>query len=398
MYPDPKGVNNTNFSKSYIILKINLLLNFDFNKTFDFKQTKTNKMKKLLFICTCLAFTYMEAKTGDRKWDIKISDNVKLYSGDLENDFYTKDISLYGIGGLIPVLSEVVKDSDNDGVSDKNDKCPGTPSGVTVDKTGCPLDKDADGVADYLDECPDVVGLGTLAGCADKDKDGVADGKDRCPDVAGPADLKGCQDVDKDGVADIDDKCPNTTAGYKVDAAGCSLDNDKDGVPNEEDLCPDAAGPPALKGCADTDGDGVTDNNDRCPNEKGNIVDKGCRKIAPVDIKKIADIAGKLFFENDSATLKASSYVQLDYLVDILKSYNATVLQIEGHTDSNAGDKYNIKLSQDRAEAVKTYLLSKGIEESRLTALGFGDGKPIATNETSEGRAKNRRVELKTSY
>jgi len=176
------------------------------------------------------------------------------------------------------------------------------------------------------------------------------------------------------------------------------LDNDKDGVANEEDLCPDAAGPLALKGCADTDGDGVTDNNDRCPKDKGNIIDKGCPKITPVDVKKIADIAGKLFFENDSAKLKASSYIQLDYLVEILNRYNATNLQIEGHTDSNAGDKYNIKLSQDRAESVKTYLISKGIEGTRLTALGFGDGKPIASNKTSEGRAKNRRVELKTSY
>lgn len=339
-------------------------------------------MKKLLLICICLAFTYtLEAKTGERKWDIKMSDGETLYSGDLTNKLFDE-----------------IKDTDNDGVSDKNDKCPTTPAGVAVDKTGCPLDKDIDGVPDYLDECPNELGLGSLSGCPDKDKDGVADSKDRCPDVAGTVDLKGCQDVDKDGVADIDDKCENTTVGYKVDPTGCPWDNDKDGVANEEDLCPDAAGPLALKGCADTDGDGVTDNTDRCPKEKGNIADKGCPTIAPVDVKKIADIAGKLFFENDSAVLKTSSFAQLDYLVVILNRYNATNLQIEGHTDSNAGDKYNIKLSQDRAESVKTYLVSKGIEATRLTALGFGDGKPIASNTTSSGRAKNRRVELKTSY
>ncbi|MDR6844381.1 OmpA family protein [Flavobacterium granuli] len=356
-------------------------------------------MKKLLFVCICLAFTYItEAKSGDRKLDIKISDGATLYSEDLVNNFYKTDISFYGVGDLTAILSDEIKDTDNDGVADKKDKCPSTPSGVAVDKTGCPLDKDLDGVADYLDECPSELGLGSLSGCPDKDKDGVADSKDRCPDVAGPADLKGCQDVDKDGVVDIDDICPNTTAGYKVDPSGCPWDNDKDGVANEEDLCPDAAGPPALKGCSDTDGDGVTDNTDRCPKEKGNIADKGCPTIAPVDVKKIADIAGKLFFENDSAKLKTSSFVQLDYLVVILNRYNATNLQIEGHTDSNAGDKYNINLSKDRAESVKTYLISKGIEEKRLTALGFGDGKPIESNETSSGRAKNRRVELKTSY
>lgn len=346
-----------------------------------------------------MAFTYiLEAKTGDRKWDTKISDGTTLYSGDLVNDFYNTNSSFFGGGSFTSILSDVIKDGDNDGVSDKKDKCPSTPAGVAVDKTGCPLDKDIDGVPDYLDECPNELGLGSLSGCPDKDKDGVADSKDRCPDVAGSANLKGCQDVDKDGVADIDDKCENTKVGYKVDLAGCPLDNDKDGVPNEEDLCPEAAGPLALKGCADSDGDGVTDYTDRCPKEKGNIADKGCPTIAPVDVKKIADIAGKIFFENDSAVLKTSSFLQLDYLVVILNRYNATNLQIEGHTDSNAGDKYNIKLSQDRAESVKTYLISKGIEAARLTALGFGDGKPIASNDTSSGRAKNRRVELKTSY
>ncbi|HEU4789371.1 MAG TPA: OmpA family protein [Flavobacterium sp.] len=356
-------------------------------------------MKKLLFICTCLAFTYITAaETKDRKNNIGMSVGEKRYKGDLRNDSYKTDISFYGVGGLTATLFNEIKDADNDGIADKNDKCPGTPAGVAVDKTGCPLDKDIDGVADYKDECPDTAGLATLNGCPDIDKDEVADSKDRCPDVAGTLALKGCPDVDNDGVADIDDKCPNTTAGYKVNASGCPLDNDNDGVANEVDLCPDAAGPLALKGCADTDGDGVTDNVDRCPSEKGNIVDKGCPTIAPVDVKKIADIAGKLFFENGSAELKMSSYVQLDYLVVILKRYNATDLQIGGHTDNVGGDLANIDLSKQRAESVRTYLISKGIPESRLIALGFGDGKPIASNAKSSGRAKNRRVELKTSY
>jgi outer membrane protein OmpA-like peptidoglycan-associated protein len=367
--------------------------------TFDKTIKKTHKMKKLLFICTCLALTYIaEAKTGDRNLDIKMPNNKSLDTINLRNDVYKTDIMFYGVSNLTNTLFEDIKDADNDGVADKNDKCPSTPAGVAVDKKGCPLDKDIDGVPDYKDECPDTAGLGTLGGCPDTDKDGVADGKDRCPDVAGSLALKGCQDVDNDGVADIDDTCPNTTAGYKVNASGCPLDNDKDGVANEVDQCPDAAGPLSLKGCPDTDGDGVTDDKDRCPNEKGNIVDKGCPLIAPIDVKKIADIAGKLFFENDSATLKSSSFEQLDYLVVILNRYNATDLQIGGHTDNVGGDAYNIDLSKQRAESVKTYLISKGIAETRLTALGFGDGKPIASNDNSSGRAKNRRVELKTSY
>ncbi|OOG73596.1 OmpA family protein [Flavobacterium sp. A45] len=116
------------------------------------------------------------------------------------------------------------------------------------------------------------------------------------------------------------------------------------------------------------------------------------------DVEKIASIAGKLFFENASAKLKTSSYVQLNELVIILNRYDATNLEIQGHTDSNGSDAYNIKLSQERTESVKQYLLSKGISETRLLALGFGEGKPIANNKTAAGRAKNRRVELKTTY
>ncbi|MGQ7947515.1 OmpA family protein [Flavobacterium sp. WC2509] len=357
-------------------------------------------MKNLLFLCTCLAFTYISAAANkDVKLDTGISNSSTTDNGNLENNFYKTNIVFYEVGDSKAIfISKDAKDSDNDGVADKNDKCPDTPAGVKVDLSGCPLDKDIDGVADYLDKCPDVAGISNLNGCPDFDKDGIADAQDHCPDVAGLVDLKGCPDVDKDGVADIDDKCPNTTAGYKVDASGCPMDSDKDGVANEVDLCPDAAGPLALKGCPDTDGDGVTDNIDRCPSEKGNIADKGCPKIAPIDVKKIADIAGKLFFENASAELKSSSYIQLDNLAEILKRYNATNLQIGGHTDNVGGDAYNINLSQQRAESVKTYLMNKGIPETRLTALGFGDGKPIATNDTSSGRAKNRRVELITSY
>nr|WP_315157516.1 thrombospondin type 3 repeat-containing protein [uncultured Flavobacterium sp.] len=231
-------------------------------------------MKKIFFLCTCLAFTYITSAV-----------NSPRYNGDLENDFCKTDKALYGSGDLNDSLSEI-KDSDNDGVADKKDKCPDTLAGVQVDKTGCPLDKDLDGTADYLDECADTAGPLELKGCPDVDKDGVADAKDRCPDFAGSVELKGCPDVDKDGVPDIDDKCENTTPGYKVDASGCPIDNDNDGVPNEVDLCPDTAGPLALKGCPDTDGDGVTDNIDRCPTEKGNIIDNGCPKIIKVIKRK----------------------------------------------------------------------------------------------------------------
>ncbi len=290
------------------------------------------------------------------------------------------------------------KDADGDGVADRLDKCPDTPKGTGVDKKGCPLDKDGDGIADYLDKCPDIKGLEALAGCPDKDGDGVTDAEDQCPDVAGLSALKGCPDADSDGVADADDKCPGTKSGYKVDATGCPMDNDKDGVLNEDDSCPDQAGIAALKGCPDSDGDGVADNEDRCPAVKGTIANKGCPEMTKEEVKKITQIASKIYFQTNSAKLKPVSLPQLDALVDILKKYEAANLTIEGHTDNVGEDAYNMTLSQNRTESVKTYLMSKGILESRLTAKGFGESVPIADNKTKAGRAQNRRVELKTSY
>lgn len=290
------------------------------------------------------------------------------------------------------------KDADMDGVADRNDKCPNTPATVAVDKNGCPLDRDNDGVADYLDECADLAGTALLKGCPDKDADGIADKDDRCPDVAGTAELKGCPDKDGDGIVDIDDKCPDTDKKYKVDNTGCPIDTDKDGVLNEDDLCPTVKGIASLKGCADTDGDGVADTEDRCPNVKGTIANKGCPEISKEDVKKITQIASKIYFETNSAKLKPVSSGQLDALVDILKKYDAANLTIEGHTDNVGNDDYNMTLSQKRTESVKEYLMSKGILESRLTAKGYGETKPIGDNKTASGKSKNRRVELVTSY
>lgn len=290
------------------------------------------------------------------------------------------------------------KDSDNDGVSDSKDKCPDTPAGVAVDKKGCPLDRDKDGVADYLDTCPDAAGTAMMNGCPDRDNDGVADAEDRCPDTKGTVALKGCPDADNDGVADIDDKCPNSKAGTPVDASGCPMDNDKDGVSNDIDRCPDVAGPESLKGCPDTDGDGVADIDDRCPRVKGTMVNKGCPEIAKQDVVRINYIGSKLFFETGSDKLKVASLALLDELVNIMNRYDGASLNIEGHTDSDGSDAFNETLSQKRTDAVRTYLLGKGITGSRLTAKGYGESKPIADNKTSLGKAKNRRVELKVAY
>jgi OmpA-OmpF porin, OOP family len=289
-------------------------------------------------------------------------------------------------------------DTDQDGVSDKKDNCPDTPAGVLVDKMGCPLDRDGDGVADYLDNCPDMKGSQMLNGCPDRDNDGVADKEDQCPDQAGTAILLGCPDSDNDGVADKDDQCANTKPGTKVDSKGCPMDSDNDGVTDDIDRCPDVAGIVALKGCPDKDGDGIADIDDKCPNEKGTAANNGCPEIAKADIVKITYIGSKLFFENNSDKLKVASLSQLDALTEILNRYPGASLTIEGHTDSVGADDFNMILSQKRSDSVRQYLLGKGIEASRLKAVGFGESKPVATNNTSIGKAKNRRVELKTNY
>ncbi|MDT8394166.1 MAG: OmpA family protein [Bacteroidales bacterium] len=309
-----------------------------------------------------------------------------------ENDMYL----LHSVGVTFNFGQK--KDADKDGVSDHRDKCPDTPPSVVVDKEGCPLDKDGDGVADYLDDCPDLAGNENLNGCPDKDGDGIADKDDRCPDIAGLAALEGCPDADKDGVPDIDDKCSDTDPRYEVNINGCPMDDDQDGVFNEDDLCPEEAGLVALKGCPDRDGDGIADKDDNCPDVVGTLANRGCPEIAKEDSVKITQIASKIFFETNSDKLKVASLAQLDELVSILKKYESAKLIIEGHADSTGEDAYNLTLSQKRTDAVKTYLMSRGIMESRLTGIGYGETKPIADNSTAEGRAKNRRVELKTSY
>lgn len=320
-------------------------------------------------------------------------DGIDNAGGDMKK----KDSYVTHMVGLTFNMGNSV-DTDQDGVSDKKDTCPGTPAGVAVDKMGCPLDKDTDGVPDYLDNCPDISGSKMLNGCPDKDNDGVEDSKDQCPDQAGTVTLNGCPDADMDGVADKDDQCANTKMATKVDSKGCPMDSDTDGVTDDIDRCPDVAGVVALNGCPDTDGDGVADMDDKCPSAKGTAANKGCPEITKADIVKITYIGSKLFFENNSDKLKVASLSQLDELILVLNKYQGAILTIEGHTDSVGADEFNMNLSQKRSNSVKNYLMGKGIEEARLVAVGFGESKPVATNNTALGKAKNRRVELKTNY
>lgn len=289
-------------------------------------------------------------------------------------------------------------DADGDKVNDRKDKCPNTPIEANVDANGCPIDSDNDGIADYLDECPLLPGILPHRGCPDTDGDGIADQKDLCPEIAGLAALHGCPDSDGDGIKDLLDKCPNTKAGYVVDSLGCPLDNDSDTVINEEDDCPDEKGSPVLKGCPDRDNDGIADKIDKCPDVAGILENNGCPELPKEIIKEITKIASKIFFASASDQLISASMKELDDLVVILIKYPETNLLVEGHTDNSGDPEKNVTLSTQRCETVMKYLVSKGIDAARITAVGYGDTKPLDNNKTAAGRAKNRRVEIITQY
>lgn len=102
-----------------------------------------------------------------------------------------------------------------------------------------------------------------------------------------------------------------------------------------------------------------------------------------------------VYFDTDKATLRESSYPALNNLLAAMEANEEMKIQISGHTDSRGDADYNRKLSQRRAESVKQYLVNKGIDPGRVKAKGYGESKPIATNETAEGRQKNRRTEVK---
>jgi OmpA-OmpF porin, OOP family len=284
------------------------------------------------------------------------------------------------------------KDTDKDGIADNKDECPDV-AGLPEFK-GCP-DTDKDGITDKLDACPTASGLIALMGCPDGDGDGIADKDDECPAAAGASELKGCPDGDKDGIADKNDECP--TAAGSVAMKGCP-DTDGDGLADKNDGCPTVAGSIAMKGCPDGDGDGISDKDDKCPTVKGLSKNKGCPEIEEKDQKAIVSIAKQIFFETGKDVLKPVSVKQLDELVTILTKYDNVNMSVEGHTDDSGDDAKNMKLSEDRANAVKNYLIGKGIAAPRLTAKGFGETMPIGDNKTANGKAQNRRVELNTTF
>ena len=235
----------------------------------------------------------------------------------------------------------------------------------------------------------------------DTDKDGIIDSEDKCPTVPGLARYQGCPipDTDKDGINDEEDKCPTVPGLARYQ--GCPIpDTDKDGINDEEDKCPTVFGYVRYQGCPipDTDGDGTNDEEDKCVTIPGPKENFGCPIISE-EIKKKVDIAAKnILFVTGSAKLQTKSFKGLNEVAQIMKDNPGMSLAIDGHTDAVGSDEKNMVLSQNRANAVKDYLVKKGIEESRITATGHGETMPIADNKTAAGRQQNRRSELKLSY
>ena len=172
-------------------------------------------------------------------------------------------------------------------------------------------------------------------------------------------------------------------------------DYDRDGVPNDLDLCP---GTPLhtdvdANGCPlDSDGDGVADYRDLCPNTPAGVAvdDDGC----PQTGEMLMSLTG-VNFATDSAALTSTAKGILDGAVATLQGSDGYVdVRVEGHTDSRGSEAYNLALSQRRAESVVAYLVSQGVNGSRLHPVGMGEGYPVADNGTAAGRAANRRVDF----
>ncbi len=283
-------------------------------------------------------------------------------------------------GGLVLALGSKPRDTDQDGVPDRKDKCPDTPKGATVDATGCPKDSDGDGVLDGIDQCPNTPKGATVdaRGCPhDTDGDGVFDGLDQCADTPKGAtvDAKGCpSDADGDGVLDGIDQCPSTPKGATVDALGCPKDSDGDGVPDGLDKCPDTAA-------------GLRVDANGCPIE---VMEKET-ELLDTGMIRLQDIN----FETAKADLLPESLPRLDVVGQVLSKWQELKIEIGGHTDDKGAVKYNQKLSEARAQSVATYLETKfSLKPEQFTARGYGKSRPLVPNTNELNRSRNRRVEF----
>jgi len=359
------------------------------------KSTEINElnaeMEKRAYKCAPKELALAQAHTTFGQYEL---DQANWVRADEHLALAYKNANLADIHSRAPECQEVAvvvrADRDGDGILDDVDKCPENPEDFDgfEDEDGCPEDQDTDGdgIPDSKDLCPTEKGTVANQGCPqvvqDKDGDGIQDPVDKCPldpeDFDGFQDEDGCPDLDNDndGIPDVGDKCPNEP-------------EDNDGF-EDEDGCPDY----------DNDKDNILDLNDKCPNDPedydGDQDDDGCPdeyKLIVVKDDRI-EIKQKIYFETAKAKIRPVSYPILNEVADVLTKRTKINIRIEGHTDSRGGDAYNKRLSQKRAESVRTYLIGQGLSPDRLTAVGYGEERPIEDNATEDGRERNRRVEF----
>lgn len=390
--------------------------------------------------------------TAYKQWNIGLGMRIgPMWLG--WNDLFSMLVSSKNRSGTsasvvvkIPVLYGHPHDRDNDRVEDRKDKCPdiaGLPAlngcpdadldGITDEKDKCPEvaglkefagcpDTDGDGIIDNDDQCPELKGLPQFKGCPDSDGDSIIDQNDACPFNAGSVRMNGCPDQDDDGIADNEDNCP-TVAGTRenkgcpyvdsdgdgitddvdncpgvkgpIENHGCPyLDTDNDSIPDKDDDCPSIAGKAVFRGCPDTDGDGISDKYDLCPTIPGVMQNNGCPEIKKEEQEILKKAFNNLEFETGKSIIRASSLSSLDELATVLMKRSEFKLSLAGHTDNVGKPESNLTLSKNRTLAVKNYIVKKGIEPERIRTEWFGQTKPIAPNETPEGRQQNRRVEM----
>lgn len=318
--------------------------------------------------------------------EFKVAEDASIQLGGIYHSNGAPDYLQYRLGVNFTIGKK--KDSDKDGVYDKEDACPNT-AGPAENK-GCPWpDTDGDGVLDKDDACPTEAG--TLNGCPDSDGDGIKDSEDTCPNTAGIAKFNGCPDTDGDGIKDSEDQCPNQAGTLN----GCP-DSDGDGIKDSDDQCPRLAG--TLNGCPDSDGDGIRDQDDTCPQVAGVTANNGCPEIKE-EVKEALDLAVKnIQFNSGSDVLKSSSYTSLNQVAELMKENTSFNLKLTGYTDNTGNVDKNLELSKRRAASAKAYLVSQGIDADRLSSDGYGIANPVADNKTRAGRAANRRVELEIVF
>jgi outer membrane protein OmpA-like peptidoglycan-associated protein len=266
-----------------------------------------------------------------------------------------------------------------------------------------PLDRDRDGVPDDTDACPDKPGEPS----ADPKKNGCPKALPPPPPPPKPAPSDKDKDKDKDGVTDAKDACPAVPGVAQDDPKknGCPRDTDADGISDADDACPDVAGvktsDPATNGCpGDTDSDGIADAKDACPKEKGEADADPAKNGCPKTAVRVTDteivILQQVQFDTGLAKIKPVSYPLLNEVALALKEHPEILkVEVQGHTDNTGPRELNVRLSQERADAVRKALVDRKIDKARLVAKGYGPDEAIADNGTDEGRKKNRRVEFK---